>query len=91
MTTMVERVARALAAEHDRIWAALPDNLKAGYRCDARHAIAAMREPTADMLVAMAGRDIYSAKYLATRKTEWLESDWQRAIDAALAPEEPKG
>lgn len=89
MTDRVERVARAII--DSRGCGKMQDGkLTFCDECDCeavvRAAIEAMREPTDAMIVAMAGREIYSAEYLATRKAGWLADDWRRAIDAALKP-----
>jgi len=69
---MVERVARAMAANYGLSLAhTLPRSLYA----DARAAIAAMREPTDAQLFAVASHP---------HDRDCLKQDWQAMIDAAL-------
>ena len=49
-SSMIDRVAAAICGEAS--WGPASDSQKDKFRLDARHAIAAMREPTAQMLAA---------------------------------------
>jgi hypothetical protein len=74
--TMVDRVAKALQmfdpgkGPHDY------------YEGMARAAIAAMREPTADMIRAVRDKD----EELRTSRHHPVADDWRAMIDSALAP-----
>lgn len=70
MEGMIERVARAI---EDNIAAGLPDGVKVDYHYAAVVAIEAMREPTKDMIYAVAAN--------WGRRT-WRE--YEQVIDAAL-------
>lgn len=92
---MIDRVARALAAEEfsafpsaaefiDANWYQFSEELAERYRSKARAAIAAMREPTEVMLFGQDERSRFSADFAAINKEVW-----QAMIDAALIPSEP--
>jgi len=69
MSEMVERVALAISGGDD------PASILEIHRYRARDALAAMREPTDAMLMAMCGSDVLADLY---------KRDWQLAIDEAL-------
>lgn len=76
MSEMVERVARAISAKHDwKEWEQTHDESPpwSPYIDDARAAIAAMRNPTEEMVIAVAQQ--YGPA---------LEADYQAMIDGAL-------
>lgn len=90
MGEMVDRVARAMAESRDLIWENMSEFSNADetpeyYRSLARAAIAAMREPTGEMIQAanpyVKGYDDMRSSYAA----------WQAMIDAALSPEQEQG
>lgn len=94
MSDMVERVARALAGETEEQWARRSEETSTAYRNDmsiayeikgkdwfryqARTAITAMREPTAEML--RAGTE----NGWADHNAETITYYWAEMIDAAL-------
>lgn len=77
MSEMVERVARAISAEHIRLdgmtWEQCHPKYQEDRRRMARAAIAAMREPTQAMILGDNKHDDYDPKYV-----------WQLMIDEAL-------
>jgi hypothetical protein len=81
-TEMVERVARALAKRQVRPyrpWEELPAEWTAGFREDAREVIAALREPTPEIVSAMIAADRRRKRFAQT-----VKRDWRAGIDAAL-------
>ena len=93
MNEMIERVARAVYEKRNAgrrnvaEWDKLPAAVKAEERRDARAAIAAMREPTADMLAAFVpARDNDELKTWGARIKE---RTWRAMIDAAIKEPEP--
>ena len=86
MTTMVERVAEAIiAALPPGAIEAMPYEAVWDFAPAARAAIAAMREPTDAMV------DNFYEQFLPDSPWGTMEVGWRAMIDAALAPEEPKG
>lgn len=79
MTSMIERVARAICANdpNDYEWDWLTEGGKAQYFASAEAAIEAMREPTADMRSAV--REAGGVQALA-----YANAAWPTMIDAAL-------
>jgi hypothetical protein len=78
MTGMVERVARAIYEAHgvyeprEKPWGSVSQAVKSDYLCEARAAIAAMGEPTEEMMRAGA------------RQTGAPDCIWRAMIDEAL-------
>lgn len=76
---MVERVARAMrSAITSDSWDDLVEGSKEDFRCAARAAIAAMREPTGAMIESCGNGEC----------AKWAPGAWQLMIDAASAPKE---
>ena len=93
--TMVDRVARAIYGdmpramsadgEFENLWPETQDR----YRSLARAAIAAMREPTEAMQ--LAGHNVRNDPTTGLPVHCGTDEIYTAMIDAALAPEEPKG
>ena len=85
---MIDRVAKALFADYQKsalgpdltqTWSTLPNYSKDHAYSQARAAIAAMREPTEEMLTA--GND--HTDFVYSQEGDFLKG-WRAAIDAAL-------
>lgn len=85
MSEMVERVAKAIAADESRTWSEMDGVEVAMYFSFARAAIAAMREPTEAMANAP---DVYRAGAVGGHFDVCTPTDyakiWQAMIDAAI-------
>jgi hypothetical protein len=78
--TMVDRVAKAICADSATLdWRE--------YRDEARRAIAAMREPTGDILFAMAGAEDEQGRRHYERDSPYWDGIWRAGVDAALSEE----
>ena len=82
--SMVERVAKALAEQPDIggnvwKWENLPEDHREIWLTFSRTAIAAMREPTAAVISAIAGSPGYEGN------EDRAKQEWQAGVDAALS------
>lgn len=85
MSEMIERVARVLCKADDEPWEKLAetagDPSRESYRCMARGAIEAMREPIKEVMVS----DDYDDQLFDLHRRDDAAGIWRTLIDRALA------